>query len=63
MPDSALRLCAARLYYFYDIKKLWLQKAYNEIEMACLSVRYCLFKIVMLQKIRKNEEVINKDIS
>ena len=22
MPDSALRLCAARLYYFYDIKKL-----------------------------------------
>jgi len=22
MPDSALCLCAARLYYFYDIKKL-----------------------------------------
>jgi len=22
MPDSALHLCAARLYYFYDVKKL-----------------------------------------
>jgi len=22
MPDSAFLLCAARLYYFYDIKKL-----------------------------------------
>jgi len=22
-PDSALCLCAARWYYFHDIKKLW----------------------------------------
>jgi len=21
IPDSALRLCGARLYYFYDVKK------------------------------------------
>jgi len=32
------------------------------MEMICnMSIRYCLFKIVMLQKIRT--QVINKDIS
>jgi len=38
MPDSALCLCAARLYYFYDIKKLWLQNVYDEMEMVCIHV-------------------------
>jgi len=43
IPDSALFLCAERLYYFHDIKKLWLQNVYDEIEMVCMSIRYCLF--------------------
>jgi len=45
-PDSALCLFAARLYYCHDIKKLGLQTFYDEIEMVCMSIRYCLFKIV-----------------
>jgi len=53
MPDSALRLCAARLYYFYGVTKPLLQNVCDEIEMVCMSIRYCLFKIVMPQKIRK----------
>jgi len=32
--------------------------------MVCVSVRYCLFKIVMLEKIKKiRTQVANKDIS
>ena len=34
IPDSALRLCAARLYYFHGMKKVWLQNFYDEIEMV-----------------------------
>jgi len=36
IPDTALCLCAARLYYFHDIKKLWLQNVYDETEMVCM---------------------------
>ena len=56
IPDSALGLCAARLYYFHDIKKLCLQNVYDKIEMVSMSIRYCLLKIVILQKIRKNKD-------
>jgi len=28
--------------------------------MVCMSIRYCLFKTVMLQKIRKNKDASNK---
>jgi len=40
MSDSALRFCAARLYYFYDITKPWLQNVYDEIEIVCMSIVY-----------------------
>jgi len=50
MPDSALCLCATRLYYFYDATKPWLQNVCDEIVMVYLSIRYCLSKIVMLSK-------------
>jgi len=60
IPNSALRLCAARLYYIHDIKKVWFQYVYDETEMVCVSVRYCLFKIVMLQKIKKNKDASRK---
>ena len=43
MPDSALRLCAARLYYFDDIKH-WLQNVYDEIEMVCMLKLLCYKK-------------------
>jgi len=37
-PDSALRLCAARLYYVYVVTKLRLQNVYDEIGWSvCLS--------------------------
>jgi len=42
MPDSGLRLCAARLC-FYDIKKVWLQNVHHEMEMVCISIRYCVY--------------------
>jgi len=29
MRDSAVRPCAARLYYFYDVTKPWLQTVYD----------------------------------
>jgi len=47
---------AARLYNFYYVTKPWLQSVHDEIEMVCMSIRFCLFQIVMLmlQKIRKN---------
>jgi len=31
MPDSVFRLCAARLCYFYDVTKPWLQTVYDKI--------------------------------
>jgi len=52
MPDSALRLCAARSHYFYDVTKPW----YKMFRMrwywsACLSIRYCLyFKLLCYRK-------------
>jgi len=38
---------------------------YDEVEMVCMSLKYFLFKILMLQKIRKNKDVqvTNNDIS
>jgi len=30
-----------------------------EIEKVCMSIRYVIFKIVTLQKIRKNEDEYN----
>jgi len=41
-PDSGLRLCAARLC-FYDIKKVLLQNVQDEMEMICISIRYCVY--------------------
>jgi len=58
LPDSALRLCTARLYYFHDIKKAWLENVYDEKEM--LFIRYCLFEIVILQKINKNKDLSHR---
>jgi len=60
IPDSALCLCAARLYYFHDIKKHWLQNVYDEIEMVYMTIRFCSFKINMLQKMRKNKDASHK---
>jgi len=34
MPDSALRLCAAKSYYFYDITKPWLQNVYDDTNLG-----------------------------
>jgi len=39
MPNSALRLCAARLYYFYDVTKPWLQNVYDKRVMVCIQGR------------------------
>ena len=56
MPDSSLRLCTARLYYFYyDVIKPLLQNLRDETEMVRMFIRYCLFNMVMPQKIRKNK--------
>jgi len=33
---------------------------YDEMEMVCMSIRYCLFKIITLQKIKKNTEASHK---
>jgi len=52
MSDQALRLCAVRLHWFYDLTKPWLQNFKDEMEMVCMFIKYCLFQIVMLQKIR-----------
>jgi len=64
MPDSALRLCAARLYNFCNVRKPSLQNVHDEIEnvydeIVCMSI-ICLFQIVMLQKIRKNKDASHK---
>jgi len=56
MPDNVLRLCAARVDKFYDLTKLWLQNVQDEIEMLRMFIKYCLSKIVMLQKMRKNKD-------
>jgi len=56
MLYSSLCLSAAGLYYFYDVTKPWLQNVYDEIEMVCMSIRYCLFMIIMIQKTRKNKD-------
>jgi len=42
MPDSGLRLCAAKLC-FCDITKVWLQNVHDEMEMVCISTRYCVY--------------------
>jgi len=60
MPDSALRLCAAKLYNFCNVTKPSLQSVCDEIEIVCMSIRYCLFQIVMLQKIIKNKDESHK---
>jgi len=65
IPDSALCLYAARLYYFHDIKNFEIQNVYDETEMVCMTIRYCLnLKLLCYSKQEKiRTQDTNMDIS
>jgi len=47
-------------YITFMTSKNFDYKMFTREKMVCMTIRYCLFKIVMLQKIRRNKDASHK---